>query len=461
MEESITRSQSLIYTLPHTTESLNQFLLPQLERVEGDNPATQLLIITPDAESAVIIAESVLRTLGPQGIEVIPATSPGRAARLMDGRPARVIAGPPSNLKALLSTSTLKLEGLSTVVFAWPEDILESPDENAALDALMAEVPKDAGRLLVTRSLTPAVEQLAERYMWKARRIGPETTPGQGRPKRPRRGEGEDTPAPLALQYVSVARSARPAALRRVLDELDPPSALIVVRSPESEAEARQAVMSLGYRRSDDPVQVFSGEAGVAGVAPLPSTHTVILYDSPATNGELHRVVAAAPVTAVTLVQPRDLAVLKELSGEMATLQPFSLPDVSRRARQKDEAIRHELRQVLQAGIPAREAIALEPLIADHDALEVAAAALRLLERERERMPVAVGIPAAPAPMREKRERGDRGPKRDRFEGGRGDRDTRDRRGTRDRGGFRGSRDDRGERRGDDRPKRSFRPRPR
>jgi hypothetical protein len=47
--------------------------------------------------------------------------------------------------------------------------------------------------------------------------------------------------------------------------------------------------------------------------------------------------------------------------------------------------MREELRRVLVEGVPARELLALEPLLAEYDGAEVAAAALRLLERERER----------------------------------------------------------------------------
>ena len=40
------------------------------------------------------------------------------------------------------------------------------------------------------------------------------------------------------------------------------------------------------------------------------------------------------------------------------------------------------LRAELKAGIPARELIALEPLLAEFDGLEIAAAAVRLIERD-------------------------------------------------------------------------------
>jgi hypothetical protein len=45
--------------------------------------------------------------------------------------------------------------------------------------------------------------------------------------------------------------------------------------------------------------------------------------------------------------------------------------------------MRRELSSVLDAGIASREMQALEPLLERHDGIEIAAAALRLLEKER------------------------------------------------------------------------------
>ena len=66
--------------------------------------------------------------------------------------------------------------------------------------------------------------------------------------------------------------------------------------------------------------------------------------------------------------------------------------------------MRDELRAMMGARALHRESLALEPLLAEHDALEIAAAALRMLEFERERarakrptksieQPVAIPVP--------------------------------------------------------------------
>ncbi len=93
-------------------------------------------------------------------------------------------------------------------------------------------------------------------------------------------------------------------------------------------------------------------------------------------------VVAAQPSTIVAIISPRDLPALQLLTGETAP-QPFAARSAVMRARASEARVRAELREMLATGVPAREVLALEPLLGEHDGLEIAAAALRLLEQTR------------------------------------------------------------------------------
>ena len=77
------RAQSLVYTLPHTTESIAEFLTPILSRVDPSVGGTQVVVVTRDAETALAISETILRLSGPAAIEVVPITSAGRAGRII------------------------------------------------------------------------------------------------------------------------------------------------------------------------------------------------------------------------------------------------------------------------------------------------------------------------------------------------------------------------------------------
>ncbi len=419
----VARAQNLLYTLPHTIESIAEFLTPALARVDRAAGGTQVVVVTRDAETALTISETILRISGPAGIEVVPATSASRAARIFKTRPVLAVAGSAPELSALVKNSLLKLDTVRTIVLAWADDILaEGAEAVRALEALLGEIG-DAGRVIVVRKINPAVENLVERYARRARKIGAAET------------EAPEVPADYEMpivRYVTVAASARPSALRRLLDDLDPPSAIIVARDQAAADSATQTLRTLGYHQDDKSINVTRGDLGSA------TAHTVIFYQPPVTPAELQRIASARPVELVALATPGEVPWLRELAS--GRLTPLNLHGPERRARNREEALREELRAVLAEGVPPREVLSLEPLLREYDATELAAAALHVLERERAQRRAAEANPAPAA--RPRPADGDRGRDRDRPRDG-------DREGARGRGfdrGDRGERRDRGDR---------------
>ena len=135
------RVQNLVYTLPHTTESIAEFLTPSLSRVDPAAGGTQVVVVTRDAEIALTISETILRIAGPAGIEVVPITSAARAGRIFKTRPVLAVAGTPRELGALVRASLLKVDGVRTVALAWVDDILaEGAETVRELEALLGEL---------------------------------------------------------------------------------------------------------------------------------------------------------------------------------------------------------------------------------------------------------------------------------------------------------------------------------
>ena len=359
------RPQNLVYTLPHTTESIAEFLTPALARVDPAAGGTQVVVVTRDAETALAISETILRLSGPTGIEVVPITSASRAARIFKTRPVLAVAGTAPELGGLVRASLLKVDSVKTVVLAWADDILEeTPESIAALEALLGELG-EASRIIVVRKVTPPVENLVERYARRARRVGAAESEAPNMP--------ENYELPI-IRHITIGAGARPAALRRLLDDLNPPSALIVARDAPTTESARQTLRTLGYHDDDPNIRVTQSEFD----APA---HAVIFYQPPVTPAELQRIAQAKPVQVVVLARPGEIPWLRELTG--GRLSPLNLSGPERRAQDREEAVRQELRAVLTRGVPPREIISLEPLLAEFDAVELAAAALSLLERER------------------------------------------------------------------------------
>ena len=361
----------IITTLTHDEDAVAQIVRPVLQRLDGSSRTVQAIIITADADDALAFSRAAIAA---GDIALLPATSEGRALRLLRRAGVPAVAGPPSTLVALMRQSALKLEDVRNVVIAWADAVLAA-EEGEALETLMAELPKDAARTLVTSQLTPPVEELAERYFRRAHRLT-QAPPPEGL-------------APVAMSYVTVTPLSRATALRRVLDELDPPSVAIHVRGDASASDVRATLRELGYGADDPNISV------VADAAPA-DVSLIVLYDTPQTPDQLRAIVGAGTPRVVAFARAREL----ERLGAIAGLAPTPLParETTVRARRAEEALRDELRAEMKRGVPGRQIVALEPLLDEFDGIEIAGAALRLLERTRERAAVATAAAAVNAP---------------------------------------------------------------
>ena len=354
----VTRGQNALYVMPHDWASIAHFLTPAVERVDADANEVQILVVTADAESAAAVAAAAVRLFGTRGGFPLAATAAKRAERLVKLRPPTLVAGSADVLLALVQSAALKLDGLRALILAWPDEM--STADESALEVVLGEVPKDAARTIVTSAVTPSIETLVERYARRARRIGVSDS---------------DAAASVSIEYVSVAGSSRLATLRRLLDDQDPASALVITRSEESEPLVGDLLRSLGYSGAEAPVR--TSRAGSASPVDL-----VVLYDLPASREELREAVGEQAGRVVALVQPRQLTTLRGLAAGGA-VTPLTLSGPGGRARSREEGLRTELRERLSSGTFGRELIALEPLLEEYDGIEIAAAALQLLERAR------------------------------------------------------------------------------
>lgn len=352
---TVARNQNVMHVLPHDTAEIGRFLVPALERLDPALPGTQLLILTSDTDMAAAIARSADREDAP----LFPVTALPRATRLLRERTAPAVVGTPADVLGLVRASALKLDAVRTLIIAWADAVLSSGG-GSALEGVLSEVPKDAARVLVASQVTPAVEELVERYARRARRTG-DAAPAP-------EGEG------IALRYLSVSAAGRLGALRRLLDALDPARTAVYARTDAGAQEVQRALPSFGHGAG-----VTLTRGGAVDDATL-----LVLYELPPSHEVLRGLAGARLTASVALVQPRQLAAVRALSGGGGAL-PIALPESAAAARSRDQALRAELADVLEVGTPARELLALEPLLDQYDGIEIAAAALRLLERERER----------------------------------------------------------------------------
>jgi len=424
------RSAHVAHFFPTDWAQTAQRALGALERIDAATAAPQLIITVPDATAALALTRELSMLPPAAGLRILPVTGATRATRLLAETPAPVIVGTPSTLGQLIAGSHLKLANVHTIILGAAD---EYETEIDALATLMAELPKTASRVLTAASATPLVENVLERYFHRARRIT------------------ADAPLPLTFPLATpptihlypTAPGAPLAPLTELLDEFDSPSTAIVVNDTRSESQARSALAALGYEAGSPLVTVTRGD-----VAPYTS---LVLFVGTPSMGALATALSAHPARMVAMVSARQRAALEKMAAGVIFV-PFERSRAARAARARDGAMRATLRGVLAAGFPAREVLALEPLLTEHDGLAIAAAALRLYEQARNEIAAAKqagrdelreeqkAAKAAAAPAAEDRPRsGDRGSRP--FSGPR----DRDRGSDRNRTGDRGERAPRGD----------------
>jgi len=353
-----TRSQHVVYVVPHDWASISFFLAPVIERIDESIPGPQALVLTADADAAAAVAGAAVKLAAGRPIGIVAATSTARAARLLKLVPSHLVVATPSTIVELVQGSALKLESIRAVVLAWADAILEQPGAEEAIATIAADLPKDASRAIATTETTAAVEALVERYARRARRVNA--------------GATADT-TPIPIEYAVSSESGRLSTLRRILDTVNPVNAAVFVREDDARRAAEDFLRSLGYSGPDAPIRLTHGGG---------SPDTVVLFDLPASREELTEAMGAKAKRVIALIQPRQLSSLRSLAGG-GRVRPLSLPDAVHRTRSRDELIRAELRAILGRGAVGRTTLAIEPLLDEYDAVEIAAAAMELLEAER------------------------------------------------------------------------------
>ena len=362
----MTRGQNAVHVLPLDWSAAEQVLAALVDKIDPARAETQLLLVTADAESASAAAEAAVAAIGDRPITVMAATASPRAARLLKGSAAHVVAGAPGELVTLLQGSVLKGEAVRGVIFAWLDPILGTPDAQP-LETLLGELPKDGARVVLAAELTPAYEAFIERYARRARRAV-EVPDDEGA-------------KPLTAEYVASSPTARGASLRRLLDALDLPRAELYARTASIRAEGAGIARALGY-----PAE--SVRLSALGTPATATNDPLVLLELPTSRGEMRALVGPGARKVYALVQPSQIGSLRSLLGG-GLVTPMPLVEAAERARGRDAALRASLRDVLVSGDVRREVLALEPLLAEFDGIEIAAAALRMLEQQRPARPAA------------------------------------------------------------------------
>ncbi|HEV2132147.1 MAG TPA: DbpA RNA binding domain-containing protein [Longimicrobiaceae bacterium] len=377
---------------------------PTAEENEEDEENTpvgaRILLLLPTEEEAEHAAVSLFPYAQAAGFSI--TTADGSWATPLER--AEVLVATPGSAMEAVRGSAMKLDTLEALIIDGARAIQELGAWEL-VDTLLDHVPRDAQRVLFTSALTEEIEDLVDRRIKRALRYPPAPAVADAEPPAP---EGE-------VGYVVAAEREKIELLARLLSgrrEGDVPPVLHC-RTDERAAQVAELLTMRGFlvgELSDQDSDVAVVAAGTsraelvedAGVEPA----RTISYDVPS-DAETLRARHAGDPKAVIFVEPRELAHLHDITAQ-ALLVPraFTAPaDVPTAHSARLEQFRQDLQQALREEDLAAQILVLQPLLDEHPAVEIAAAATALLRSRRPTaaaaaavQPLRAATPAAAAP---------------------------------------------------------------
>jgi hypothetical protein len=337
-----------------------------VERSGAGEGRPSLLVVLPTPDDSLAFSEAVLAVRRTSENPLTPLTSAARAKRIIASG-ASSIAADPGTAAKLVAESRLEVAQLQTLVLVWPEEILRDEEERAVFESLVAEIPRTAARVAICAERTPELAQFLERSLWRAREIE-HHAPTEAR-------------VSAALRVVPVPVSERTRAIRSVLDAFDPDTTALVTFTDAAEAAARDTAALLG-----------ASVQAVRGVPDRRFDLGIIFDDVP--GAEALTELSATVGELIAVIRPSRLSALKRIATNVT---PIAWTGALANARLTLDALRDEIRGYIGSGGHASWIPAVEPLLEGLDAVEVAAAALALLDRERRKAKRATQVPAAAA----------------------------------------------------------------
>ena len=395
-------------------------LLDGLAQVPSPKHATAALVLVPTRELAMQVAEALHKYARGLSLSVVPiyggAPMPTQLRALERG--ADVVVATPGRALDHLRRGSLVLDAVRTVVLDEADEMLDMGFADD-LEAILAAAPATRQTALFSATVAPRIAAIAARQL---------TDPVHVKIDRPL--PSAENPGNVRQVAYVVARAQKLAALGRVLDVEQPQSAMVFCRTRTEVDELTETMNARGYRaqalhgglsqqqrdrvmkrfRANEVDLLVATDVAARGLDVEHVSH-VVNYDVPTSpEAYVHRIGrtgrAGRSGVAITLAEPREHRFLRFI--EQATklkMEIATVPTVADLRARRLELTRADLREALLAGGLDDVRVVVETLCEEFDLMDVAAAAVKLLDAERAGPGDEVEI-AAPQP---RGDRGDRG----------------------------------------------------
>ena len=366
------------------------FALPIVERIDVKRRAVQALVLAPTRELAVQDSDQVHALGRTRGIAVLPIYGGQAYDRQLRGlrAGAQVVVGTPGRIMDHIRRGTLDLQHVRTVVLDEADEMLDMGFVED-IEFILEQVPEERQIALFSATVPRRIEALARRYQRDPARVSI---------------AAETRTAPQTRQfYLETPQRAKVEAVTRILDLESPQSAIIFCRTKREVDELAETLQGRGYtvsaihgdinqRQRERLLGAFREGRSELLVATdvaargldIPEVTHVINYDIPDdADAYVHRVGRTGRMgrkgEAITLVTPRETRQLRSIEKQIRRkLKPLRVPTPADIAARRRQHFLEALKTAIDEGVGEQYALLVEEMTEEHDAMEIAAAAIHL-----------------------------------------------------------------------------------
>lgn len=376
------------------------FGIPMVERFDVDKEQIQGIVVTPTRELAIQVAEELYKIGQFKGITTLPiygGQNIERQIKALRKRP-HIIVGTPGRLLDHIRRRTIRLQKIAVVVLDEADEMLNMGFIED-IEKILKETPAERQTLFFSATMPRSLQKIAQRFMKMPEMIGIKSK--------------ELTVPSTEQYYMEVYDNKKFNVLCRLLDIQSPELAIVFVRTKRRVDEIAEALKKRGYsaeRIHGDLTQsmrdtvmrhfregkidtLVATDVAARGLDIGGVTH-VYNFDIPQDpESYVHRIGRTGRLgqsgQALTFVTPRELHHLKVI--ESVTRRKIPRKPVPTSA----EAIAGQQHMIMEKLIQVAESPEIEKyrgfakeLLEETDSVALLSAALKMLTREPEPVPV-------------------------------------------------------------------------
>lgn len=376
------------------------FGIPMVERFDPDSRQIQGIVLAPTRELTIQVAEELNRIGQFKGINVLPIYGGQNIERQIKAlrKWPQVIVATPGRLLDHIRRKTVRLQHLEIAVLDEADEMLDMGFIED-IEAILQEVPAERQILLFSATMPRSIQEIARRFMKEPRVISIKAK--------------ELTVPNIEQYYMEVYENTKFDILCRLLDIQSPELAIVFGRTKRRVDELAEGLRKRGYSaegihgdlsqsQRETVLRHFregiidilvATDVAARGLDITGITH-VYNFDIPQDpESYVHRIGRTGrlgkPGQAITFATPREVNYIKVI----ASVTRGKI--VRKRVPTSAEAVAGQQRLIMEKMLQVAESPEIEPyrgfameLLEETDSVTLLSAALKMLSREPEMVPV-------------------------------------------------------------------------